>query len=211
MKRETYHHGDLRRALIEAATELLKSVDPTTLSLRQVSEKTGVSHAAAYRHFRDKAGLWAAVSELGFKRLTERLRLARVFAGTSHRDQFAAMCDEYVRFAIDEGSVYRMMFGPHFQEQLARAGFEEAARFAFYELHSTVIGAQGAGTMREGSSFLLSQTIWALLHGLALFYLDGQLTADPSHLITGQCWNFLWEGIEKHGGGSSGELPRGAQ
>ena len=211
MKRETYHHGDLRRALIDAAYELLRSVDPGALSLRQVSEKIGVSHAAAYRHFRDKADLWAAVSEAGFSRLTARLQTARTGAGPSYREQLAAMSDEYVRFAIEEPSVYRLMFGPRFQEQLARAGFEESARLAFFELHGTVVGAQEAGLIREGSSFLISQTIWALLHGLALLYLDGQLTADASYLITGQCWNFLWEGIEKHPGGSSGELPPGAQ
>lgn len=211
MKRETYHHGDLRRALIDAAARLLGTVEPGSLSLRQVSEQIGVSHAAAYRHFRDKADLFAAVSEAGFVRLAARLRSARQSGGGTFRGQLAAMADQYVRFALEEPATYRLMFGPQFLEQLTKAGFQESAQVAFGELFGAVVSAQQAGEMREGSSFLISQTIWALLHGLALFYLDGQLTPDASYLITSQCWNFLWEGIEKSTGSSFSEPPDGAQ
>ena len=64
-KRQTYHHGDLRQALLTAAVELLKTKDAKSLSLREVARAAGVSHTAPYRHFEDKAALLAAIAQEG--------------------------------------------------------------------------------------------------------------------------------------------------
>lgn len=197
-KPKAYHHGDLRRALLEQATAMLAGEGAGALSLREVSERVGVSHTAAYRHFRDKAELLAAIRESGFRRLRERLGAVREAAEVRHR--LAAMASEYVAFALEEPAKYRLMFGPGFCEQVSAGAVAEAARDAFGELLEAVIEGQKGRLLREGSPFLMSQTIWAMLHGLALFYLDGEL--DPEKEITEQCWQFLFRGIGSPRSGS---------
>ena len=76
LARDTYHHGDLRRSLIEAAEILLEARGAAGLSLRAVAKRAGVSHAAPYRHFHDKAALLDAIAQTGFERLSERVREA---------------------------------------------------------------------------------------------------------------------------------------
>src|SRR6476469_8276563 len=72
-KRDTYHHGDLKRALTEAALELVKEKGPKGFTLREVARRAGVSAAAPYRHFADKSQLLAAVATQGFVQLHEAL------------------------------------------------------------------------------------------------------------------------------------------
>jgi AcrR family transcriptional regulator len=64
-----YHHGDLRRALLEAAVQAIAEVGPAAVSLRDLARRVGVSHAAPAHHFGDKAGLLTAVAADGFRRL----------------------------------------------------------------------------------------------------------------------------------------------
>src|SRR6266700_5995996 len=71
---KTYHHGDLRNALIQAGLEMLSESGAAALDLRKVARKAGVSHAAPYRHFADKQALIAAINEEGFHRLAERIQ-----------------------------------------------------------------------------------------------------------------------------------------
>lgn len=197
-KRKSYHHGDLRRALIQAAAELLEDRQPGQVSLREVSERAGVSHAAAYRHFQDKAELFAAVSLEGFSRLRDELAGVRATQADAKADvQLQAMAEAYVAFAIAEPSTYRLMLGPHLMEQLEADGVATPATEAFGLVLKTVIAAQKAGVIRTGSPFLIAQTIWCMLHGLALFYLNGELGDDSSGSITGRVWRFLWEGLER--------------
>lgn len=190
-----YHHGDLRRALIDAAAEMLETETPIEVSLRKASEHVGVSHTAAYRHFLDKAELLAAVSEAGFLRLRDNLAEARAAAGADYRLQLEAIAKEYIRFAVTKPSTYRQMFGPHFQEQLKKAGVAESASNAFAELLHTVMAGQKAGVIRKESPFLISQTAWSLLHGMALFYIDGELQEMTEGTIADRCFGFLWDGI----------------
>src|SRR5919107_731159 len=68
-RRKTYHHGDLRQALLDAALELLRAEGAAALTLRAVARAAGVSQAAPYRHFADRGALVAAVAEEGFERL----------------------------------------------------------------------------------------------------------------------------------------------
>ena len=73
-EKSNYHHGDLRQALIDGAIALIAEQDISSLSLREVARRVGVSHAAPYRHFADKEALLAAVAEEGFIRLTASMR-----------------------------------------------------------------------------------------------------------------------------------------
>src|SRR5687767_12387026 len=105
-----YHHGDLRRALIDQALATVDKRGVEGLTLRGVGESLGVSRTALYRHFSDKQSLVAAVASEGFRTLRLALieaweRKGRGAAG------FEAMGDAYLRFAVAHPAHYRVMFG----------------------------------------------------------------------------------------------------
>src|SRR6201987_3538318 len=90
-----YHHGDLRRAIVSAALEILSETQSVEFSLRELARRAGVSHNAPYKHFADKRDLLAAVSAAGFEVLTKRM--TREIAGHSNaRTQLFAMLRAYI-------------------------------------------------------------------------------------------------------------------
>lgn len=181
-----YHHGDVRQALVQAALSSLATTPPEALSLRALSESVGVSHTAAYRHFPDKQALLNAVSEWGFGEFHGRLRAA---------GELEAMVQAYVGFAIAQPNLYRLMFGPGFLERMSDESACAAAREAFSVLLTAVQAGQAAGTLVAGSAFLMSQTIWALLHGIALFALDGELAPESAAHVAREGWRLLRGGV----------------
>jgi AcrR family transcriptional regulator len=104
-----YHHGDLRRALLEAALRLLEKEGPTALSLRAVAREAGVSPAAPYHHFKDKAELLAAVGEQGWGMLDKEMDQAADKGGSAH-DRMTKVGAAYVTFALRNPALYRVMF-----------------------------------------------------------------------------------------------------
>ena len=100
-KRQSYHHGDLRQALIDAAVDLLSEAGMSHLSLRQVARRVGVSDAAPYRHFEAKDALLAVVAEEGFKAYTHYLQRAVASAIDNPIQQFLGCGRAYVRYALD--------------------------------------------------------------------------------------------------------------
>src|SRR5262245_47766735 len=107
---DRYHHGDLRRALLQAAVGTIGSHGVDGLTLRGVGSALGVSRTALYRHFTDKAALLAAVAAEGFRLLRDELVESWEGAGRGRRG-FEAMGEGYVRFAVAHPSHYRVMFG----------------------------------------------------------------------------------------------------
>src|SRR5919106_2135038 len=105
-----YHHGDLRRAIANAALDILRETQSLDFSLRELARRAGVSHNAPYKHFADKRELLAAVSAAGFEMLTKRM--TRAIAGRGNaREQLFAMLRAYVDHGVDNPALYRLMFG----------------------------------------------------------------------------------------------------
>src|SRR5271165_5831849 len=107
-----YHHGDLRRALLHAAEDVLATEGLNGLTLREVARKAGVSHNAPYNHFADKAALIAAVVEDAFKLFGHSLRQAYDETPGTPLDKVMALGSAYVRFAVDHPPLFRIMFRP---------------------------------------------------------------------------------------------------
>jgi AcrR family transcriptional regulator len=174
---DRYHHGDLRRALLEEALRIIQLEGVEYLTLRTVALKLGVSRTALYRHFSDKQALLAAVGREGFR----MLRLALTDATEQHgrgREGFEAMGIAYVTFAVTHSSHYRVMFGRFVDSCSKDPDFVEEATGAFQVLIDAVVQLQEAGFVRRDDPLIMARFIWAVVHGVAMLAIDGQLRGN---------------------------------
>jgi AcrR family transcriptional regulator len=173
-----YHHGDLPRALLEAAIQAIAEVGPAAVSLRDLARRAGVSHAAPAHHFGDKAGLLTAVAADGFRRLAATL--GETYQGTG---SFLEVGVAYVRFAVTHRAHFEVMFRPELYRtndpELVRA--REQARALLYPPAAEAANSpNGADAVRAGVA------AWSLVHGLATLWLNHnlppQLGDDPEQI-----------------------------
>jgi AcrR family transcriptional regulator len=173
----SYHHGDLRAALVRAAIELLEESGETGLSLRAVARRAGVSPAAPYRHYADREALVSAVAAVGYRELAQRLAAAHPSPSTP--EQLASVALAYVQFALDRPVLFRIMFG----EPCDRDNEERAAATAAV---SQCVQAIVERTFPQADPEPLATAIWALVHGLAFLHLDGKLDASTPAVVAEQ-------------------------
>jgi AcrR family transcriptional regulator len=170
--KSTYHHGELRTALVRAAMELLEESGETALSLRAVARRAGVSPAAPYRHYADREALVSAVAAVGYRELAEQLAAAHPAPSTP--DQLASVAIAYVQFALERPALFRIMFG----EPCDRDNDERVAATAAVSRYVRAIVER---TFPHADAEALATAVWALVHGLAFLHLDGKLdTSTPS-------------------------------
>lgn len=179
-EKSTYHHGDLRQALIDGAIALITEQDIGSLSLREVARRVGVSHAAPYRHFADKEALLAAVAEEGFVGLTEAMLQQQQQAPDHPLRRLEATGVGYVKFAIAHPSHYRVMFGSFLKEQCPHPERAQVGYQAFEVLLNAITAGQQAGAVRSGDALQLALVAWSTVHGLAMLLIDGRLPITPS-------------------------------
>jgi AcrR family transcriptional regulator len=181
-KRGKYHHGDLRRALLDAALEILAEEGGAAgLTLREVARRAGVTHAAPYRHFADKAALLAAVAEEGFRAIYAEM-LARSGHCKDPVERLFQIGVAYVLFAVTHPAHFRVMFGPEIVSPSPYASLVEAGNATFQLLLDSITECQKAGRFREGPTEELAYSQWAWVHGLASLYIDKQLRSGPPDL-----------------------------
>ena len=169
-----YHHGDLRRALLDEAVRTIQTVGVEHLTLRTVGERLGVSRSALYRHFADKQALLASVGTEGFRLFRQALANAWEQNGRG-RIGFRAMARAYVQFAVEHPSHYRVMFGGFLESAAKDDEFTGAASAAFQVLVDAIVEQQNAGAIRRDKPILMAHFVWALFHGTAMLVIDGQL------------------------------------
>ncbi|HEY8381136.1 MAG TPA: TetR/AcrR family transcriptional regulator [Microvirga sp.] len=169
-----YHHGDLRRALLDAAELVLAERGVAGFTLRECARRAGVSHAAPAHHFGDVTGLLTALAALGFATLTASMREAREGI-EDPRERLRAIGRGYVTFAQRYPERFRLVFNWHRLNHDDPA-LHEAGEAAFAELESAIRLAAGAGDAPlEGE--LLAELVhaWSVVHGFAHLLLAGQL------------------------------------
>jgi AcrR family transcriptional regulator len=174
-KADAYHHGDLRRALLQEAVRTIQAQGVEALTLRAVAERLGVSRTALYRHFADKQALLAAVAAEGFRTLREALVAAWDKEGRG-RPGFEAMGRAYVHFALAHPSHYRVMFGS--AAVAPEPAPDDPGGNAFQALVDALVEQQGQGLVRDDPPRLLALYVWSVVHGVAMLALDGQLKED---------------------------------
>lgn len=164
---KTYHHGDLRSVLLEVADRLLDEDEAGTFSLREVARRAGVSAPAAYRHFRDKEALLAALAGKGFDDFA--LALKEAIEGAAN--PLAAMGQTYVRFAVARPGRFRLMYGRAISDRSKYPGLESARLASVDAMRSAIALSPRA----LGDPGVASLKLWCMVHGLSQLILDGML------------------------------------
>jgi AcrR family transcriptional regulator len=170
-----YHHGDLPRALLEAALEQLQSTTADELSLTKVAASCGVSHAAVYRHFKDKNDFLHGVGVAGMAQLQQRMAESHAAAAGGPRQQLLDTGFSVVRFALDLPNLYRVMFFGHFPTTLRELDESPADEVGFGWLKECVRNWQSVGLLRKESVLQQAITLWVTTHGVASLLISGQL------------------------------------
>jgi AcrR family transcriptional regulator len=173
----SYHHGDLRAALVQEALGILREEGPQGLTLRAVARRAGVSQAAPYRHFADRRALVAAVAEDGFRRLQETM--LRRMQDAQGRGGLKLVAQAYVEFGLGNPAEYRVMFGPEVAVTDDLPALRETGRGVLGFVAEGIRQAQLAKAVGPGDPWLMAVATWATLHGLVMLTLDGQ-TASVS-------------------------------
>jgi AcrR family transcriptional regulator len=163
-----YHHGQLRRAVLDAAVHQVETVGAANLSMREIARLAGVSHAAPAHHFKDKAGIFTAIAVEGFQLIT-----AAISPVAGPPDGFLQGGLAYVQFAIEHPGHFDVMFRPDLY-RLDDPQLVEARDAAFRLLHDTARAALGADpTEREVTGLVVAG--WSLTHGFATLWLNANL------------------------------------
>jgi AcrR family transcriptional regulator len=173
LEKKSYHHGDLRTALIEAGLTLLETRAADDLGLREVARAVGVSPTAIYRHFPDKRALMVALAGEGLTRLAVAQRAASEAAGGGVAG-FSATGAAYVRFALANPALFRLIFANSGKGDLL-AGQPEDDAFAFLRANAMALAKEVGGDAQ-----IVALQAWALAHGLAMLLLDGQVQVDDA-------------------------------
>jgi AcrR family transcriptional regulator len=169
-----YHHGDLRRALLQEAVRTIATEGIERLTLREAGRRLGVSRSALYRHFADKSALLAAVAREGFQTFADDLQAAWAAAEGSWNG-LEQMGRAYVRFALAHPSHYRVMFGDFRELSEKDPELHAVAALSFDVLVHALTTLQASGAVRQDEVQLQAQYVWAIVHGVAMLAIDGQL------------------------------------
>jgi AcrR family transcriptional regulator len=183
---ETYHHGSLREALLQAAERILEREGIQGLTLRAAAREAGVSHAAPKNHFGDLSGLLSELAAVGFNRFVETMQ-AKVREGEQPAARMQAIGQGYVTFARTHPGLFLLMFRSE-RLDLSRPALRDAVA-ASSQVLSGAVAARRGETM-EATKLTLPQAAgiagsWALVHGFAMLLLDGRLKALLARLPEG--------------------------
>lgn len=154
----TYHHGDLRNALIQAGIEILRTEGIHKLSLREAARIAGVSQAAPYRHFASKEALLTAIAQEGFALLSGLLRETAEKTRSNPEEQFHQTALTYLELALEHPDHFRLMF---------EAKPDHVAQNFFKELLAVITRCQKEHVLRPGNPEQLTLVAWSAFHGLA--------------------------------------------
>jgi AcrR family transcriptional regulator len=171
-----YHHGDLRRALIDTALAMVTEEGAWNFTLREVARRAGVSHAAPYNHFEDKSALLAEVATLGFQELRRTVETAARRQSRSARQAFAGIAAAYVRFGVEHPALYRLMFGAELADKASQPSLQSAGDAAFAVLTGVLERGQASGQVRRDPVGDQALAAWSLVHGLTTLLMDQRVT-----------------------------------
>ncbi len=171
-----YHHGELRRALLDEALAIIEREGVSALSLRDLARRLGVSHAAPAHHFPDKTALLVEIAREGFERFGAGLAAA-ADAAPDEESRLTAAGRAYVAFALAHPATFRVMFGREIAELRSQPAALAEASGRAYEVLLRGVEATLARlpAARRPPAKQLAFVAWSMVHGAAMLWLDGPL------------------------------------
>jgi AcrR family transcriptional regulator len=170
-RRESYHHGNLREALIESALRLIGERGAAGFSFAEVARAAGVSPAAPYRHFRDRNALVAEIARQGYELFADELERAWAEARPDPVTAIENVGRAYLAFARRAPAYYAAMFEPGFpletDAMLLRAS--ERAFGVLRRAAEAACNSHRAGTGRP-PAMMVALHLWAMAHGIAALF-----------------------------------------
>ena len=175
-KRKTYHHGDLKPALIAAGLQRLEENGLENLSLRAIAARVGVSHTAPKNHFDGLRGLLTAIAAEGFRRHAAEMRRG-VEGEPPGKPRLKAACDGYLRFALTQPELFRLMFSKtlcnHDDPELMIASWS-----SYEVLRGIAHGLDWDKADAPGAPWRTEWMLWSMVHGYAMLLIEGQIPLE---------------------------------
>jgi AcrR family transcriptional regulator len=172
----TYHHGDLRGALVQAALAEAEQGGPEAISIKALAKKLGVSQPAPYRHFADREALLAAVTAEAFRQFSAVLREA--IRKPSKRSKLSRFAQATLSFGLRRNGIYRLMFASRTMACATKDSELHAAAMETLALLLEALEAPAVGLLRERYAL----QIWAAVHGVVMLAEQGLLTGKIANV-----------------------------
>ncbi len=199
-EQKSYHHGDLKQALLDETARILRDEGESALSLRRLASNLGVSRTAPYNHFKNKDALLSAVAEEGFRRFNEAMRsVRRKHRNSTGNELFRALVQAYVKFALNNQEYYDLMYSSN--SWRAGATTETLATAARQTLRNDIERmkrAQAEGLISQDVDVAeFARIYWGTLHGISRLTLDG-VYSDPTSLkkFCNSTADMLWRQLD---------------
>lgn len=177
----SYHHGNLRDALVETVAHILESDGLAAVTMRELSKRLNVSRSAIYRHFDSKDALVVAVMIEGYHRL-DAILLPIFEQKVAISERFVAMGRAYLEFAKANPALYRLMFGEQLRDERGQECdiSDEAQAVGFFALVNLIREGQQSGLFIDEEAIALATVVASSIHGYALLYIDGHTHVQES-------------------------------
>lgn len=183
MPSNTYHHGNLKEALITAGLDILSEKGMEGLSLRKVARMVGVSHTAPYNHFSDKQGLLAAISTAGHEHLHQLLLDTFEKSKIQSSNIISDIAWAYLQFGLANPAKFKLMFSGALEEERAHPEFVAISQRSIALFEKIIIFCQSKGQLPEGRVEDIAVKLWSLIHGFTYLMLENQF---PIEYLQGQ-------------------------
>ena len=191
-----YHHGDLRRQILDEAARLLREEGEAGLSMRKLAQTLGVSRTAPYHHFADKQALLCGIAEEGFRRLREVVRTPPYSEGAEINEAAVRVfVRRYVQFAIDNEEYYELMFGGRLwkSQQLTESLTLEAHNAFKVYIEQIRTWLQSINN-HHIDPLRFAQVSWSTLHGMSRLLIDGiYLDTNALNVMSDTAAKMFWQ------------------